>query len=613
MHTTNIGLRVLLLSFVVASSTGCLDDGEEGIDECGNCADGKQDTFAIADTSTLADGILMSVNTLSESDLVTRVKLTRRAAKNIVAARGAFDAANTERGRIQTLAALDAIPYVGTVAFARLRAFVEGEHLDNPCAMTPSIAGDVSIKTVQDVLALSGVRSITGTLTIDHSDRASLRGLDSIVCLGGLRITSNQHLSSLQGLGSLLRVTGDVAILDNPIGDYHALSLARIDGNLEVRSGWHTITNVIGPAGGFHALREVGGDANLDRFDSHYLRRIGGDMIYLSVSANVPIPKQIVDVPALATIGGALRVESGEADRMRLDSLREIGGTWTVKQMPWMTTISAPKLEAAAALVMVKYVRTIELPRLASLDSLEIDRPAYGMRASFPALEVVTGRIRVVDAAQVEFPVLTQAGYLIAEGESTHVRVPELVDVTHDVELTGASVAIGAAKLERIGGYLALIRSRPSTEHWPRLRAVGGQLRVVGDPSTANVASAIGVFDSLAEVGSLDVRSTQLTNLSAFPALSQIHGSAVIANNVDLVSLDGLESLRMVAGGITIAGGTLDHDYQPLASIAALRGITAMTGDVTFRHQLQLPYASVVDWTDELYLQHGWTGRLVWQ
>jgi len=75
--------------------------------------DGKADTGGIAEGSPDALAVLALVNGADLATLDGAVGLDGRAAKNIVADRP-FD----------TLKALDAVPYVGTIAFAKLLAYV---------------------------------------------------------------------------------------------------------------------------------------------------------------------------------------------------------------------------------------------------------------------------------------------------------------------------------------------------------------------------------------------------------------------------------------------------------------------------------------------------------
>jgi hypothetical protein len=83
--------------------------------------DGKTDTDGISDGSPEARAVLDLANTLTETQLRDDVELSSSAAQHIVSARQ--DQAFT------TLADLDAVPYVGTIAFHRLLAYARAQGL----------------------------------------------------------------------------------------------------------------------------------------------------------------------------------------------------------------------------------------------------------------------------------------------------------------------------------------------------------------------------------------------------------------------------------------------------------------------------------------------------
>jgi hypothetical protein len=120
------------LVVVLAGLVGCASE-QGAIEE-----DGRDDSFTTGGkldgfqcTPAEAAAILGVVNTASLATLGTDVQLAEKAADNIVAVRkGDDEVANTaDDVEFGTLAQLDAVPYIGPVAFAKLLAYVHDAEL----------------------------------------------------------------------------------------------------------------------------------------------------------------------------------------------------------------------------------------------------------------------------------------------------------------------------------------------------------------------------------------------------------------------------------------------------------------------------------------------------
>ncbi|MFN0252521.1 MAG: hypothetical protein ACKV2T_36930 [Kofleriaceae bacterium] len=120
------------LVVVLAGLVGCASE-QGAIDE-----DGRDDSFTTGGkldgfqcTPAEAAAILGVVNTASLATLKTDVQLVEKAADNIVAVRkGDDEVANTaDDVEFGTLAQLDAVPYIGPVAFAKLLQYVHDADL----------------------------------------------------------------------------------------------------------------------------------------------------------------------------------------------------------------------------------------------------------------------------------------------------------------------------------------------------------------------------------------------------------------------------------------------------------------------------------------------------
>lgn len=112
-------IATLLLSAALASCTTeeILEDGPDDGFELGGKADGD----ALTEGSPTALAVLKVASEASKATLTGEVKISSRTATNIITARAA--------GPFTTLAALDAVPYVGPVALDQLVAYVEAKGL----------------------------------------------------------------------------------------------------------------------------------------------------------------------------------------------------------------------------------------------------------------------------------------------------------------------------------------------------------------------------------------------------------------------------------------------------------------------------------------------------
>lgn len=118
-------LRSILSSLLVATlsvSVGCVDAEEgDGIDDSFS-SDGKADAFGVSEGSVDAMGVLYLVNTASLEQLDDAAGLSSAAAKAIIRHRQGGDAKDqtADDDAIADLTELDAIPYVGPIAFRLL-------------------------------------------------------------------------------------------------------------------------------------------------------------------------------------------------------------------------------------------------------------------------------------------------------------------------------------------------------------------------------------------------------------------------------------------------------------------------------------------------------------
>jgi hypothetical protein len=176
------------LPFVLAfaSLTACAVEAvEEDGREDSFVEDGKADTGGISPGSIEALGVLRVAN--EQSAIALREHgVGKNAAENIVAGRvGADDEIDTaDDVEYVTLAQLDAVPFVGPIAFARLLAFAEElGYLANPSGPSPTAPSDVwtlsSCTTIQRTQLLSKFAAGSTRVVFDRSFEVRTRSRSS--------------------------------------------------------------------------------------------------------------------------------------------------------------------------------------------------------------------------------------------------------------------------------------------------------------------------------------------------------------------------------------------------------------------------------------------------
>lgn len=132
--------------FALTLSLGCTAEEPQDARDDDFLVDGKSDTGGIAEGTAEAAAVLFVANTSSRAVLGSDVGLANKAADNIVAVRDGDDGAagTADDAAFSTLAQLDAVPFVGPVAFGKLLAYAVANDIvgDVPVANTDPFASD---------------------------------------------------------------------------------------------------------------------------------------------------------------------------------------------------------------------------------------------------------------------------------------------------------------------------------------------------------------------------------------------------------------------------------------------------------------------------------------
>jgi hypothetical protein len=270
-----------------------------------------------------------------------------------------------------------------------------------------------TISKAADVAQLAGCTGIgKGDLTIkDTTDVTSLAGLESLTHIDGvLLITGNQALADVDGLRNLTVIGGGVKLYDNPVlGRVSLAALASVGLTPAYATELDIDDNATLDLVDLPALASLGNSLNIDGLTTPEVR--------LPSLATVPGRAVIrtrgaLTLPSLTRVGKDLDI-SGDVQSFSLPALTEVGGALTPASSGQPTSFSAPLLSRVGTLYLKGPLTTVELGALERVDkSLSFD----GLRVAAlgaPALRDVGGTFYVFansELASIVFTALATVG-----------------------------------------------------------------------------------------------------------------------------------------------------------------------------------------------------------
>lgn len=213
-------LAPLPLLFACATSGDAIDLDEET-------------QTAVVEGSPQALGVLAVANTLDQATLDDDVGLDARAAKNIVKRRNGADAllGTSDDNRYDTIAELDAVPYVAAAAFAKLLAYAEANGYV-PAAMTSdweleNPSPDETVRTATFALSSTNAWAVGANGLAEHFDGTTWTVVPTGVTadLGGVWGASANDVWVVGAAGTILRWNGTAFTkqITNQTRTYHAV------------------------------------------------------------------------------------------------------------------------------------------------------------------------------------------------------------------------------------------------------------------------------------------------------------------------------------------------------------------------------------------------------
>ncbi len=427
---------------------------------------------------------------------------------------------------------------------------------DDDCdGLVDEYVGDLALDSEAAVDSFCATyASVEGTLDLDGL--GSLRGLGCLRAVSGSLRVSGLTGRDLRGLEQLTRV-GDAAMFggdDAELGWLDASSIQSMEG-LErlafVGGDFWVAHSEVSDLGGAPRLREVG----------------GGVVLYDLPLVNVSLPVETlgvgvwleslpelasVETPQLVAMGGGYWFErvAWNSGSFTVDGPLEIPGTlglvelpdgacggWTLPETVGAVWVSGTELadlsgledlrEVEGNVVIAGNTRLRDLSALDGLESVGGDLSIWNNTRlpdwdGFASLETIGGTLRLVGT-----------GPTLVSGFSALTRIAEGLSVTEATSLVG------------IEGFDSL--------------ASCGDLELSG---AASLAQAPGLA-ATAFTGNVTVSNTALPDLSFLGATSTLDGTLTVADNDDLLTLDGVDALQSVGGAFVV------EDNRTLADASA--------------------------------------------
>jgi DNA uptake protein ComE-like DNA-binding protein len=592
----------------------------------------------VEEGSPTALSILRLANTASFGQLDDEVGLDRRAATNILATR--------DEGAILSLAALDAVSWVGASAFERLSeyAHLTAGRLDpNDIDCGDRVhQGDVQITDIADAVPLIGITHITGDLTITGSERTDIRGLEDLICVSGsVLVQFNPGLESLSELGSLRLVRGDFTVDDSLAFEEMNIPLEYVGGGVSIRGNARAFD-------GLAQLAHVGGQVTFmdlgvpPTFDA--LSFVGGDFIISERTTHLPALPSLRSLPAGMTIEAAPNLNSTLAGFVALETVVGTVRIQDIRDITDLEGFSALRSAGAITLTHFQHLETISgfpalhtlsggltlqqnpelrhivgFSDLTSVGSFTLVNPVDIRLSGLENLTVVTGDLTIRSGSvTAPLPAVQHVGGAVTLQGDFHTHpMPHLLTVGGAYSLHGNLNTAGPSPLISVGGSLVVATGNNPTFNWlssvgrtlsvsgwagyfPTLEHVGGYLNLVGD---AAQSGAEPVFQSLLQVGSGLYIQTEFATLRGFGALTEVGEleiSPVSTSTVSLQEIDGFDNLRIIHGPLYLEA----HGITDLDSFSEL---TQLDGDLT----IEAPAMSecvMWDFVETLTFDHGWRG-----
>ncbi|KAG0245478.1 hypothetical protein BGW41_000105 [Actinomortierella wolfii] len=267
-------------------------------------------------------------------------------------------------------------------------------------------------------------------------------------------------------------------------------------------------------------------------------------------------------LPKWTSLTGTLNVTSNRyLNAIELSGLRSMTGIISIFNNTILSSISVPNLASLNSLEVIAApnLRHLALPKVESVNTLKIEDTGVDNSGPVPWTNITKAEVIGVSnnkfLRSIVMPQLTSVnkflmvaanGLMEGHGEGSTLLVSNLTtcaDCTfrHLTELDISS-------LTKVSSALAIDETNLTAVNAPKLKSVGQTMSIVA--------------------------CHRLTNAS-FPELTAIGGALQIANNTNLVNVDGFGKLAEIGGVLDVRGAIANMSFPLMRSIQG--GLTVMS------------------------------------
>jgi hypothetical protein len=361
------------------------------------------------------------------------------------------------------------------------------------CATPVAVSGDVTISgaaeidfcenanAVEGSLILTGAAfgddqieqlsclcSVGGALVVDGTDVSALDALDRLSTVGGLELTDNAMLQSIQGLANVASLDGDVVISGSPsltnlvgLGAVETMGAVTLsDLGLVNLRGLESLTTVEGDLTLFdlYGLVDMTGAGALDFVDGNFIVEQTGAHDFAGLDSIRRVRQALIvrdseasldGLDHLATVGGSIILErvARLSSLNGLSGVAEIGGHLRIDEAPTLNSLVGPSnlrnINGSLWLTQTNVSALNGLSRLVAVGGLHLDtNPELVSTAGLPPVVnyselVLHWNASLVDLTHLD-TVRSVEGALTVSG---HVSLAHL-DELYSLESVGGDVTL---------------------------------------------------------------------------------------------------------------------------------------------------------------------------
>jgi Secretion system C-terminal sorting domain len=483
------------------------------------------------------------------------------------------------------LAGLTAVSGVVDIIFNNL--------LPNTAFLNFLSVGWLSIRNNPALTTINGMGALTllpGQLRIEsNSNLANVTAFNNLTTVGNLEIRQNLLLTNLTGFSNLTNVT-TTFILDNNsnLADLNAFTRLNAVGGTFIIRNHPQLFNMNGLSG----LRRTG---TLTITNNPLLTNLNGLATIEVITNTLEVSQNLL----LQHINGFPNLDTlGELSVRNNNALLTIGGFEQVTGMGNLYIELNPALTSISGFVNAGAVRTVLINRnlsLTTISGFSVADTIYGdfildnnhsltSMNAFPNLVRINSRMLFINNYVLStvnaMPQLDYAGSIRMSLDTLLLNLNFLSSLknTNSISISACNRLTDLNSLSNINGYvrdeirIGLNNRLVSISGLSGIDSVGEEMYITSNPVLTNIVG----LQNIRKVG-LDFHLTGsplVTNINQLIRLDSVGRDLLISGNPGLTNLDGLTNLRIVKGVVAISNN------QVLSSFCGLYNLYANGGPV---------------------------------